>query len=210
MCQYTPSDETLTAMTAPRIGRRIRASISLLALSSSLFFSACQNLPTPPGRNVEELYHGQLETVRPMDVVVAPIIDNSMDGGVPALELRQAFQQNLIKRRYSALALPYTDRRVVNAAYQPGALYEDAILQITVRKWDLSRWKSNNEVSVNVEAWMLSAEDGSELWGGRLVRTINLTREMEGRATQKGALAETAATIAAELLEVMPARTPQP
>lgn len=198
-------------MTAPRIARRLRASLtSLVILAPVVLFSACQNLPKPPGRNVEELYHGQLETVRPMDIVVAPIIDQSVDGGVPSLELRQAFQRNLIKRRYSALALPYTDRRVVNASYQPGALYEDAILQVTVRKWDLSRWKSNGLVGVNIEAWMLSAEDETELWGGRLMRTIDLSDELEGRATEKGALAETAELIASELLEVMPARTPQP
>jgi len=202
-------------MTAHRPGRRNRAALGLLATLVALACGACQNLPKAPGRHVEELYHGQLETVQPMDVVVAPIIDNSVDsnsvdGGVPSLELRQAFQRNLIRRRYSALALPYTDRRVVNAAYQPGALFEDAILQVTVRKWDLSKWKSHNQVSVNVEAWMLAAEDETELWGGRLVRTIDLSSVMEGRATEKGALTEAAETIAAELLEVMPARTPQP
>ena len=197
-------------MIAPRFGRRIRASFAPLALCAAFAVSGCQTLPEAPGRHVEELYHGQLETVRPMDVVVAPIIDLSVDGGVPSLELRQAFQRNLIKRRYSALALPYTDRRVVNASYKPGALFEDAILQITVRRWDLSRWKSSGEVSVNIEAWMLSAEDESELWGGRLVRTFYLAREMEGLATDKGALSMTAESIASELLEVMPARTPMP
>lgn len=197
-------------MTAPRTASWLRVSITSIALGAAVLLSACQNLPKPPGRNVEELYHGQLEEVRPMDIVVAPIIDHSVDGKIPALELRQAFQQNLIKRRYSALALAFTDRQVVNASYQPGANFEDAILQITVRKWDLSRWKSKREVSVNVEAWMLSSEDETELWGGRLVRTINLSRELEGRATEKGALAMAADTIASELMEVMPARVPQP
>lgn len=145
-----------------------------------------------------------------MDVVVAPIIDQSLEGGVPSLELRQAFQRNLIKRRYSALALPYTDRRVVNATYQPGALSEDAILQVTVREWDLSRWESNGEVKLNIEAWMLSAEDRTELWGGRLARTLYLPGRVADLPTKKGALGETAELIATELLEAMPARTPRP
>lgn len=191
-------------------GSRLAAALAPLTVCLGFVFAGCQSLPEPPGRNVQELYHGTLEDARPMDVVVAPIIDLSLDGGVPELELRQAFQRNLIKRRYSALALPYTDRRVVNASYKPGALEEDAILQVTIREWDLSRWDSNSELSVKVEAWMLSSADDVELWGGLLEKTFYLEREVRNRATQKGVLKETAEEIARELLEVMPARTPQP
>ncbi|MFT7667425.1 MAG: hypothetical protein ACI8X5_000104 [Planctomycetota bacterium] len=197
-------------MIASRTGRPIWASLATLAACATLLFAACQTIPKAPGAHVHELYHGDLETVAPMDIVVAPILDDSVDGGVPDLELRRAFQRELIVRRYSALALPYTDRRVVNAAYQPGALYEDAILQVKIRKWDLSRWKSNSEVSVIVEAWMLSAEDERELWGGRLERTFYLETDMSKRATEKGAFEKTAQSIAQELMEVMPARSPQP
>ena len=145
-----------------------------------------------------------------MDVVIAPVVDLSISGKVPELELRQAFQRQLIKRRYSALALPYTDRNVVNASYTTGALEEDAVLQITVREWDLSRWSSHSEVSVKVEAWMHDSRDDGELWGGMLERTFYLEQEVRNRPTQKGLMGTVAEDIATSLLEVMPARTPQP
>jgi len=200
---------------APRTGGRRASFLSSLAATAIAFCAAilacaCQSIPEVPGRNVEVLYDGQLEQVQPMDVVVAPIIDQSKEGGVPTLELRRAFQRFLIKRRYSALSLPYTDSRVVDAAYKPGALSEDAILQVTVREWDLSRWESNGEVKMNIEAWMLSAQDQSQLWGAKLERTLYLTSRPADLPTKKGALGETAEGIARELLEVMPARNPRP
>lgn len=188
-------------------GTRLSALLAPLALA---LVAGCQSLPEPPGRNVQELYHGTLEEVRPMDVVVAPVVDLSVDGKIPELELRQAFQRQLIKRRYSALALPYTDRRVVNASYTAGTLEEDAVMQITVREWDLSRWESHSEVAVKVEAWMHDSRDDTELWGGILERTFYLQKEVRNRPTRKGLMGDVAAEIAEELLEVMPARTPQP
>jgi len=202
-----PRRPEITMTAAPR-------SLSLLAhaaLGAAILAAAgCQGIPEPPGRNSKVLFAGSLEEVRPMDVVVAPIIDQSVEGEVPLLELRQAFQRHLIRRRYSALSLPYTDRRVVNASYQPGALYEDAILQVTVREWDLSRFDSNGELGARIEAWMLSAEDETELWGGQLEKTFYLANDLQNMATTKGALGIVAEDIAAELLEVLPARTPRP
>lgn len=193
------------------VAPRTLASLAPLALwGAVLVGSACQSVPEPPGRNVEVLYSGQLEEVQPMDVVIPEIIDQSVDGNVPHLELRQAFQRSLIDRRYSALALPYVDRRVVNATYQAGARNEDAILQITVREWDRTRYDSTGELHVRIEAWMLSAEDQTELWGGKLERTLYLADEMKDQPTEKGALAGVAQRLATELLEMMPARNPRP
>jgi hypothetical protein len=190
--------------------RRTRSLLTPLLLLAALLGSACQSLPDPPGKNVTEIFHGTLETVQPADIVVAPITVEGNAAVVPSMELRKAFQRNLILRRYSALALPYTDRRVVNASYKSGSLYEDAILKIVVKTWDMSRWNSNKEVAVVMEAWMLSSEDESQLWGGRFEKTFYLKNEMANRPTEKGAFEETANQIAEALMEIMPARTPKP
>ncbi len=190
--------------------RRFRALLIPFMLLAALLGSACQSLPDPPGQNVTEIFHGTLEIVQPADVVVAPITVEGNAGVVPTMELRKAFQRNLLLRRYSALALPYTDRRVVNASYKSGSLYEDAILKIIVKKWDMSRWSSNKEVAVVMEAWMISSKDESQLWGGRFEKTFYLQQDMAHRATEKGAFEETAQLIASRLMEIMPARTPKP
>ena len=158
-----------------------------------------------------ELHHGTLSRVQPSDVVVAPIINKTGQvDDIPGIELRRAFQSSLIARFYSAMALPYTDLRVRDAAYKPGSLYEDAVLQIVVNKWDLARWEEHREVVVDLEAWMLAPTDSTQLWGGQFKKTFYLGREMAHLATEKGAFAETAQLIATELLEIMPARVRQP
>lgn len=186
------------------------APAAFLGVLGALFCAACEALPEPPGLHVEQLYTGRLEQVQPMEVVVAPILDESGHKLVPDRDLREAFQVALLKRRYSPLALEYVDRRVVEAAYRPGSLQEDAVLEITVRSWNLDRWESANEVTVEVEAWMLLSEDASQLWGGRLSRTIDLTVERERHETDVQALRKGCEVIAQELMEVMPARSPRP
>jgi len=186
------------------------ATLALLTGALGVAGSGCQTLPEPPGLHVEELFHGSLETAQPIDVVVAPVIDESASRGAPTKALREAFQRNLLVRRYSPLALEYVDRKVVSASYRPGTLSEDAVLQVTVRGWDLSRWQSDGEVTAEVEAWMLSAADGTELWGGRLQRTFDLAYEKENHPTNMVANNKASEGIASELLDVMPARTPRP
>ena len=200
-------------MPAPRANLRAwtrLAPVLFLGALGAFLTAACEALPEPPGLHVEQLYSGRLEQVQPMDVVIAPVIDESGHKRVPIGELRQAFQVALLKRRYTPLALEYVDRRVVEAAYRPGSLQEDAVLEITVRDWDLSRWDSAREITVEVEAWMLLAEDGSQLWGGRLSRTLDLALERDRHETDVQALRLGCELIAGELMEVMPARTPRP
>jgi hypothetical protein len=177
----------------------------LLGLS---LLAACQELPKVPGRHVDELYRGGLESSQPADVVVAPVVDESASSRAPQAALRQAFQVGLVKRRYSPLALDYVDRRVVEASYSPGSLQEDAVFEVTVRDWDMSRWDTHGEVTVEVEAWMLGP-DGTELWGGKLTRKLDLSTERQHYPTTREAFERGCTLIADELLEVMPARSPQ-
>ena len=54
------------------LGSRLVAALAPLTVCLGLTLAGCQSLPEPPGRNVQELYHGTLQEARPMDVVVAP------------------------------------------------------------------------------------------------------------------------------------------
>ncbi|MCB9915812.1 MAG: hypothetical protein H6828_11810 [Planctomycetes bacterium] len=189
------------------VSRLARLRLSLLGLGA-LLLASCQELPKVPGKYVSTLYVGGLESTQPADVVVAPVADESLTQRAPKAALREAFQSGLVKRRYSPLALDYVDRRVVEAAYAPGSLQEDAVLQVTVRQWDMSRWDSHGEVAVEVEAWMLGA-DGVELWGGKLTRKLDLSTERQHFPTTREAFERGSVLIAEELLEVMPARNPR-
>ena len=193
-------------MNHSRSARLFHLSLPSLLIAAALG-AGCQGLPQVPGRHVQELYRGGLESVQPADVVVAPVNDQSPGCTAPLAALRSAFQNALIKRRSSPLALDYVDRRVVEAAYTVGALQEDAVLQVTVREWDMSRWDTHGEVQVEVEAWMIAA-NGAELWGGKLSRKLDLSNEREHFPTHVEAFTRGCTRVADELLKVMPARTP--
>jgi len=185
------------------------AAATLLGGLGLALAAACHTLPEPPGFYVDVIHKGTLEEVQPVDVVVLPIVDDSGLGEVPAKELREAFYTTLPRRRYTPISLDYVDRRVVEASYGPGMLQEDAALKVVVREWDLSRWESQNRLTVEVEAWMLG-QGGEELWGGRLHKTFDLRQERERHETSYQAFRLACQLIAEDLLEVMPARSPKP
>lgn len=187
------------------LSARLRPAV--LALSA-LLLAACQELPKVPGKHVDVIFPGSLRAAQPSDVVVAPVADESASGRAPIADLRSSFEDALLRRRYSPLSQEYVDRRVVEAAYTPGSVQEDAVLQVTVREWDMSRWDTHGEVGVELEAWML-APDGSELWGGRLKRKVDLSKEREHFPTTREAFERGSVLLARELLEVMPARNPR-
>lgn len=183
--------------------------VLLLALAGGALASAgCRTVPKVPGADVEVLYRGTLQEVGPVDVVVAPIGNSSGSREVPLETLREAFVDGLVLRRYSPLAIPYVDRQVVEAAYSPGSLREDAVLQIEVVSWDTSEWESSGAISVAIEAWMLDATQPgrAELWGGRLEERMVLTQEMARFATSSALFRDVCEQLATKILEAMPAR----
>lgn len=176
------------------------------------FAPGCRSVPRVPGSNVEVLYSGTLDQVKPVDVVVAPIQNESGSREVPEPLLRQALVDGLVKRRYSPLALEYVDRQIVEAAYTPGTLREDAVLQVKVLSWDTSRWDSDGTLDVTLEAWMYDATQSgnAELWGGRLHEQMHLDPQLGSFAASTNLHEEVCRRIAARLLEAMPAREAQP
>ncbi|MAF64187.1 MAG: hypothetical protein CMJ84_00825 [Planctomycetes bacterium] len=184
--------------------RRALAPLSLLAL-----LVACQTVPDYPGEDIEVLHHGAIESVRPADIVLAPVtVSSETPTVVPAASLRRGFMKALVRRRYSPLALEYVDREVVEASYRFGALDEDGVLRIEVQSWDTSLWVSHGVLSVVMDAWLTDARDGEELWGGRITRRVRTRFEGASYPTEQALIDVVCERLAEDLLEVMPARTP--
>jgi hypothetical protein len=156
--------------------------------------------------------HGGLLAVSPADIVIAPVQDLSLGAVAPREELRQAFQQGLVSRRYSPLALDYVDAKLVDAAFVAGSLREEAVLEIQVLAWDMSLWDLHSAVSVEVRARLVNsaAAEGEPLWGANFTKRLNLSSERHTSPTQALVMGRAAQMVAAELLAVLPARNPVP
>ena len=155
----------------------IREAARLLPAVLVLFLTACYQLPPREGGSVDVITVGDIETVSPVDIAVAPLIDLTevLPTHIPEEDLRTAFARALVKRRYTPLHLDYVDRHVVDAAYAPGAAGEDAVLVISVEEWDDSLWDIHYALNVTLEAVVIDpdAPSGAELWKARVSRRFD-------------------------------------
>ena len=190
--------------------RTLLATLGALACLSAL--GACNELPRQRGGSVETVATGKLEKKAPIDVVVAPIENSTGQKSVPVAMLRDAFQQGLVRRRYSPLAPEYVDRKVVDAAYHPGALKEEATLLVTIEHWDDSLWEARNALIVKARARLVDAQDpaAAQLWAGWIDRRFDFGNEREGFSTQAALVRHACEQIASEMLAALPARSPGP
>jgi hypothetical protein len=181
------------------------------ALSLVSLATACNHLPSPPGDSVTTNKGSTLEQKSPIEVAVAPITDSSGNPALPRADLRSAFQTALVQRRYSPIALELVDSKVVNAAYRPGALEEQAVLLLDVQRWDTHLWDARNVIEVTIRARMVDPENpAGELWSGVLEERFDFG-EIHDQFTTESALQRYACgQIANELMEAMPARQPTP
>lgn len=186
-----------------------RLLVSVLGLVC--FASACNSLPKRPGESVETAKGSTLEQRNPIEIAIAPISDSSGNAELPRAELRSAFQGALVARRYSPLALELVDSKVVNAAYHPGALEEQAVLLVDVQRWDTHLWSTRDVIEVTIGARMVDPSNPSGvLWSGVLEKRFDFA-EMHEKLTTEAALRRHACeTIAAALLEAMPAHQATP
>lgn len=184
----------------------------LAAGCAALALVACSSVPRRPGSSVETISPATVAAKSPVDVVVAPIANPSGNGSVPDQYLREAFHDGLVKRRYSPLALEYVDRKVVDASYRPGTLQEEAVLQLTIERWDSSLWDSHRALSVRVAARLVDATSpgGADLWAGRLERRFDVDKAGESTLGSDGLMRKACQLIAAELLAALPAREAVP
>jgi len=187
----------------------VRILVQALGLLS--FATACNSLPHPPGENVTTQKGSTLESKAPIEVAIAPITDSSGNVELPRGELRSAFQGALLRRRYTPLALDLVDSKVVNASYRPGALEEQAVLLLDVQRWDTQLWSTRSVIEVKLQARMVDpANPSGELWSGVLEKRFDFGQVVDQFTTDAAMRRHACETIAAALLEAMPARQPLP
>lgn len=186
--------------------------IPCCALVASVATSACNDIPKRPGASVESISPARIDAANAIEVVVAPIANPTGNAAVPSDALRESFQRGLVKRRYSPLGLEYVDRKVVDAAYKPGSLQEQAVLQVTVERWDASLWDSHRALTLRIQARMIDAASpgGGDLWAGRIERRFDVGSAGETALGSEGLMKRACDDIAAELLAALPARNPAP
>lgn len=182
--------------------------ISCLAVSL-LVLSSCQGVPEHRGSAVHT-DTGSVLQESPIEVAVAPVV-NASGASLPAAALRDSFQNELVERRYSPLALDYVDRKVTEAAYTPGASDEQATLVITVEKWDSSLWTSHGAITAKVVTQLIDATGGGKvLWSATADQRFDFPGLREHLSTETARLQYACDEIAAELLGKLPPRKPRP
>lgn len=192
-----------------------RAALLVLSALPLLVIGACQNLPRPSHENVTSTKAPKLRENPPIEVAVAPI-ENGAGESVPTDELRAAFHKNLVKQRFTPLALEFVDRNVdrnaVPAAYRPGASSEQAVLLIQVDRWDTSLWSTHNAISAKISARLADASDpgSADFWSGSLDERIEFGSESTHFSTESARLAWACDQIAQRMLEALPARQAHP
>ncbi len=173
--------------------------------------SACQELPTIPGDDVQVLQVGNLERLNPGDVVVAPV-QFAIEGlDVPELQMRKAISEALASRRYSPLDLAFVDSRLVEASHTYGSLGEEAVCQLIVHQWSERLWTTGRALEIDVELRMIDPRtpEGPVLWAGRLDTRIDVTGE-EGHMSPPQLYRLALARMADELVAPMPRRITRP
>jgi hypothetical protein len=189
----------------------VRIAPLLLALFASTF-SACGPTRPPRGLDNPNLVVGSLSQVNPLDIVVLPIQNNTGRANLPLTQLRQAFHAGMVRQKYSPLSLEFVDARVVEAAYTPGDLKEQAILQIFINKWDDTQWHSLARLHIEAEVYLLDSKQPDQrqpLWGGKVDRFIDLGREMQGLPNPNAAMTRAIQEFTDSVLGSLPARNPE-
>lgn len=193
----------LACSSAPGLLRAFGLSALLLGLGAG-----CETtVPHRTGSSVEILVDGAaLEQLNPVEVAVAPIVDDTPGKSVPSKVLREAFQTALVKRRYTPLSIEFVDSRVVDAVYDPGSLGEQAVLEVSVVRWDDQLLETHGAVIVDLEARMIDPQrpEGDPLWSGRVSHRMETERSVA--STQPRMLRAVCEEIAREMLSAMPAR----
>lgn len=183
--------------------RPLHAAVAAFALLAA----SCTQLPKTPGGEVRSSGAALLEQRSPLEIVVAPVEGVA---GTPTEDLRIGFQQALVARRYSPIALRYVDKKVVDASYKAGTLSEQAVFETKVSRFDTSLFDTNGAIHVALVVKMVDANDGTVLWTGSVDRRYDFSGSKEQYATNSARMRAVCESIANEVMEAMPARNPVP
>lgn len=187
----------------------LKSTLATTLGATLLLVGACQQVPKLPGSSVEVLTDGAaLMSLSPADVVVAPVEVMGNADKPPVQMLRRSFQVALVDRRYSPLATSYVDTGIIEAAYTPGTLDEEAVLQISVRSWSETLGVAHTSLYADIEAAMLDARTGETLWSGQLGKRYSLA--LDSVSSRQQIQRKVCNQIAEEIMAAMPARRTRP
>jgi hypothetical protein len=188
------------------------APLFLVLFVSTGAFHACGPTRPPKGLDNPELITGSLAQVNPLDVVVLPIQNNTGRTGLPLAELRRAFHAGLVRQKYSPLSLEFVDERAVEAAYTPGTLEEQAILQVIINGWDDSQVRTMSRLQVQAEVYLLdprNPDPRQPLWGGKVDRRVDLAQNTAAIASPKAFMDMAVQQFTDDVLASLPPRNPE-
>lgn len=199
--------------------------IPLAAIAGlALALPACQTTPHVRGLGVEVLVRNDRAVSGLVDIAIAPVQLGAEVKDAPRAQLRQAAQHGLTRRLYSPISFALVDRSIegrpsvassgveealpVNASYIPGDVEEDAVLEITVLRWDDRLWELRRAIDVVVEARLIDPADphGDGLWAARIEQEYDFTKQIAIATPGLRAMQAACDQIFLELLSQMPAR----
>lgn len=206
------------------ISLRIHGALALVCIGAA----ACQTTPQLRGHDTQTIT-GSLDRLNPSDVAVAPVRYGAPGVKAPAGELRRAAQVGLARRRYSPLALSLVDESVeaastavanvstveggvLEASYAAGDVGEDAVLELTVHRWDDRFWSTRRSLDVVIEARMIDPADpfGPPLWAAKLDKVVDASGVGGLDSSGQRALESACSTIFRELFDGMASRAIDP
>jgi len=183
--------------------------------------AACQTTPSPQGAGVESNAIADLEAIRPVDIAVLPVEIAPEAAAAPAAMIRTSAARALVRRRYSPLAMDIVDETIAmgagrdgaaglqEASYSAGALGEDAVLEVTVQRWDSPSWDALRAIDAVITARLIDPRDpaGAALWEARLEREFRFSLESGTNSSSDRDLRRACDEILTVLISTLPGRS---
>lgn len=184
--------------------------------------TACHTTPILKGVGVETHSIGDLAAVNPVDVAVLPVVLADGVSGVPIGMIRTASAKALVRRRYSPLAMGAVDETIAmasaqgvdaggvqEASYSPGALGEDAVLEVVVERWDMPNWGALRSIDAKLTARLINPRDpmGPVLWEARMDREFRFSLESGMASSTDRDLRNACDEILVTLISTLPGRS---
>jgi hypothetical protein len=153
---------------------------------------------------------GGLGDRHPADIAVAPVTDQTSTQNAPVVPLREALCVGLVERLYTPLDLDYVDGAWSESAFL-GEVPPDALLVVTITRWDTSRLYSTGTLVAMAELRLFEGgrAEGEALWAVSIQRQLELgDGQTLPPGTRKNVEQKAIELFAREALEELPARDP--
>jgi len=139
--------------------------------------------------------------------------------GAPAEMIRDSAARALVRRRYSPLAMDVVDETIAmsasagggvqEASFSPGALGEDAYLEVAVERWEMPDWMALRSIDASITAKLIDPRnpEGPALWEARLNREFRFSLDGGTASSTDRDLRDACDEVLRTLLSTLPGRT---